>query len=186
MFDINVSVDNQLIVNILLHVTILFIFLYYFFFLIISKKGEEVLNSNLDSITRDNVPSILKEIDTMDTTKMINWDQLYKTCKTIHDNPNNVIDKRIIDNNEYYKRVGMWIGGSLLLLTIIVYCYFTFVKGQYIDIKTIIFENIITFMLIGAIEYVFFQQTASNYVPAYPTAIGGIVLERMKENIKKL
>ena len=41
-------------------------------------------------------------------------------------------------------------------------------------------------MLIGAIEYVFFQQTASNYIPAYPTSIGGIVLDRMKENVKTI
>lgn len=186
MFDISVTLDDQLVVNIFLHVTILFIFLYYFFFLIISKKGEEVLNNNLDGITRDKVPVLLKEIDDLDTQKMIDWDKFYKTCQEIHDNPNPIIDQKIKNNNEYYKSIGMWIGGSLLLLTIIVYCYYTFYKGSYIDIKTIIFENIITFMLIGAIEYVFFQQTASNYIPAYPTSIGGIVLDRMKENVKTI
>jgi hypothetical protein len=47
-------------------------------------------------------------------------------------------------------------------------------------------ENLTTFLLIGTIEYIFFTMTASKYIPAYPTSIGGIVLERIKTNIRTI
>jgi ankyrin repeat protein len=85
-------IDNQFILNIMIHVCILFIFLYTFFFLFISKKGEDVLNENIKSLSNDSVNEILKEIDEK-FGKNIDWKNLREKCLYIKNNPNNEINK---------------------------------------------------------------------------------------------
>ena len=182
---IDIVISSDLIVNIMIHVTILFIFLYFFFFLIISKKSEEVLNNSINSIADNNLPILLKDIDEKYGDK-INWNELKKNCQYIYDNPNPDITNHIDDNNNKYKKIGIYIGSGLLLLTICIYCYYVFYKKETINLSSIFLENGITFILIGVIEYIFFIKIASNYIPAYPTTIGGIVLERIKQNIKNV
>ena len=49
----------------------------------------------------------------------------------------------------------------------------------------IIKENIIIFISIGIIEFLFFTKVSSKYVPILPVQISTTVLERIKENIMK-
>ena len=86
------DIDNQLILNIIIHVCILFIFLYIFFFLFISKKGEYVLNKNIKDLSDNNVDDFLKEIDEK-YGKNIDWKSLREKSISIRDNPNNEINK---------------------------------------------------------------------------------------------
>lgn len=182
---IDIIISNDLIVNIMIHITILFIFLYFFFFLIISKKAETTLNKNIDNICDNNLPGLLKDLDEKYGNK-IDWKKLKENCQYIHDHTNDNITNHINDTNNKYKKIGIYIATGLLLLTILTFCYFVFYKKETIDIKSILIENGITFLLIGIIEYIFFMIIASNYIPAYPTKIGEITLERIKENIKNI
>jgi hypothetical protein len=182
---IDITISNDLIINILIHVTILFAFLYFFFFLFISKKAEEVLNNNISNICDDNLPDILSDLDSKYGDK-INWKELKEECQNIHDNPNQKINENIDQNNTYYKNLGIYISIGLFLITISYYIYVVYYQKETIAIKNILIENFFTFLLIGAIEYIFFVKTASNYIPCYPTSIGGIVLERIKQNIKNI
>lgn len=173
------DIDNQLILNIMIHVCILFIFLYIFFFLFISKKGEDVLNENIKNLSDNNVDDFLKEIDEK-YGKNIDWKSVREKSISIKDNPNNEINKSINDNNTHYKNIGIYI---IISLIIIIFIFYYFVRND-VNIYEIFKENLFTFILIGIIEYIFFQKVASNYIPAYPNNIGKIILERSKENIK--
>ena len=177
MFDI--IIDNDLVLNICIHVTILFTFLYIFFFSVISKTAEKVLNNQITTICNTTIPDTLASLDESKYGKFIHWDTLYDTCKDIHDHPNTEIDLRNEETNLYYKKLGLCIIIGLVLVCIGVYIHY----GGNVNLKGILIENFFTFLLIGIIEYIFFQKIGKNYVPAYPTAIGGIVLERIKENI---
>ena len=176
---LEIYIDNQLLLNIMVHVCILFIFLYFFFFLVISKKGENVLNENINSLCDNNVNDILKEIDEKYGDK-IKWNELRQKCVDVRDHPVEQINNHIEETNNYYKHIGIYIAISLILITIIFYFY----NKDDIDIGEILKENALTFLLIGLIEYIFFMYTASKYVPAYPTTIGTIILDRSKKNIR--
>jgi energy-coupling factor transporter transmembrane protein EcfT len=171
-------IDNQFILNIMIHVCILFIFLYIFFFLFISKKGEDVLNENIKSLSNDSVNEILKEIDEK-FGKNIDWKNLREKCLYIKNNPNNEINKSINDNNNYYKNIGMYI---IISLIIIIFIFYFSVRNN-VNIFEVLRENLLTFILIGLIEYIFFVNIASKYIPSYPATIETIILERSKENI---
>ena len=184
MFDIDITLDNDLIVSVFFHVTILFFILYFLFFKVISKKGETVLKNNIDNIS-DNIPTILDEINNEFKSK-INWKEVRENAVFIRDHPNPEIEKRIDENNDKYKKIGLYVGFGLILLTILVIIYYIFYKKEQVNIGYIIKESLFTFLLIGIIEFVFFTMTASQYVPAYPTSIGGIVLNQIQENIQKI
>jgi len=181
-----IDLKEDLIVDVFIHVTILFIFLYIFFYTVISKTGERVLNSNIKSIVDANVKSILQTIDDYDKKhgSKIDWEKVKKMAQDIKDHPDEKLNKEIEDSNNYYKRIGIIIIASMILLCIFLYCYFSY-KGVKIDIVHILKENAIVFLLIGIIEFIFFMLTGSNYIPSYPTAIGKIVLDRVKYNVNQ-
>jgi hypothetical protein len=182
---IDITVSNSFYINILIHCTILFIFLYFFFFFVISKKAEDILNQNIDNICDNNLPDILSYIDNNYGDK-IDWENLKKKCEDIYDNPNESINNNINNNNNKYRKIGIYIFISLIIILVLFYFYVVFYKKENINIKSILVENFFTFLLIGAIEYIFFIMVASKYIPAYPTVIGGVVLERIKKNIKEI
>ena len=181
------ELSDELVMDISIHVTILFIFLYFFFFGIISKTGEEVLNNNIVSICNKNLKPVLNEIDRFDQAhgRNIDWESIKQKFQYMKDHPDPAINKEIEESNNYYKKVGLIISGSLILLCICIYVYFTFYKKTSINIGYILKENLIVFLLIGLIEFIFFKMTASTYIPAYPTSIGKIVLDRCKDNLQK-
>ena len=180
------ELKEDLILDVCIHVTILFIFLYIFFYTVISKTGERVLNSNIKSIVDTNVKSVLQTIDDYDKKNgsKIDWEQVKKTAEDIKDRPDKKLNQEIEDSNNYYKRLGIIIASSMIMLCIFLYFYFSY-KGVNIDIVHILKENALVFVLIGTIEFVFFTLIGSTYIPAYPTSIGKIVLDRVKYNIKQ-
>ena len=187
MFDI--IIDENLIVNISMHITILFIFLYFFFFIIVSKKGEKFLNKNINDISTNTIPILLDKTNQLNKEyggTFVNWNKLYEISKKINKHDNISIDQKIKENNEYYKKLGFYILICLVTFVIGLYCYYTFYKKSTINIGNIISENILTFILIGTIEYVFFLMISSNYVTSYPTDNSTIILERIKYNLNKL
>lgn len=181
------SINDELILDATIHITILFTFLYFFFFNIISKTGEKVLESNIKDICNHNLKPLLKKIDDFDKQhgNNIDWNNVKVVCEYIRDNPDTYIDDRNKESNDHYKKLGIIIAGSLFLLCVVMYIYFVYYKGSNINIFQILKENALLFTLIGLIEFVFFKVTGSKYIPAYPTMIGKIVLERTKENINK-
>jgi len=188
MGSFDITIGNDLIVNVAIHCCILFIFLYFFFYFIISKKGEHSLELNISTICDNNMPIVLNVIDmaAIRVGHPIDWKETKIIAQHIMDDKNNTIEQRIYSRNEHYKWVGIWILISLVVCTFLLYMYQRVVVGASINLTRIFQENIATFLLIGMIEYIFFEVVASEYTPAYPSTIGQTVLERVKTNIKTL
>ena len=53
-------------------------------------------------------------------------------------------------------------------------------KGNFIDLKSILIENSILFLFIGAIEFLFFTFIVSKYVPASPAFMLSEAIDRIK------
>lgn len=180
---IDITISRNLVINILIHVFILFIFLYVFFFNFISKSEESAISDQVDNISNNKIPQILKNIDNMDKNKIINWSDIKKKAENVLNSTDQTVDKNIKDNNDSLKFIGIIIITSILLITITIYIYYTFILKKSVNLKKILLENATVFSLVGIIEYIFFQLTASKYVPVYSDTIGTTILESIKTNI---
>ena len=67
----------------------------------------------------------------------------------------------------------------LLVGMIIIYKYL----GYNLHLREIFIENIVIFAFVGLIEYLFFTQIASKYIPVTPDVAGTTILQRIDDNI---
>ena len=174
----------DILINVILHSFILFVFLSLFFFLYISKKEKEELDRQTDSIC-ERIPDILDTLKKEDKDKIIDWKNVRQKAIEEMDYDDLDIDDYIKTNNNEIKYVTIFIGGSILFLILLIYLYYAYLLKKDIDMSYIIKENIIIFISIGIIEFLFFTKVSSKYVPILPVQISTTVLERIKENIMK-
>lgn len=185
-YKINFSLD------IALHVLILFTFLTIFFFAYISKLEKENLNNITNDVVVNKTSSLLDGIDGWQT-KLNNWNDKFdinidwKVLDGIGDTlVQNSKDespeiKKNNDNLFKYSIIAIIIAFVLFIgITIFLKYYMKYD----IHIKHILIMNLIIFSITGGIEYLFFKNVASKYVPVTPDFTTNTVLDRIKYNIK--
>lgn len=171
--------------NIGLHVFILFTFLTIFFFAYISKLSKKSIQQAFSSIIDKQVAKLLTQVDHWDKKlKQVNvdWKEVDKLAKKIVANAQGELPE-IEKNNKRLKIVSLVMIVSLLALLIGMYVYFKFVKGYDVHLGRIFMENIVIFAFIGAIEFYFFKNIASKYVPVTPDFVATSILERVKDRV---
>lgn len=174
--------NNSIIINIIIHVLILFIFLSLFFFDYISNKEQDALNNQVDLLC-SKVPDILNLIKERDKNNFINWQVIkQKSIEELQKDDLN-IDEYIENNNKSIKYIALAIILSLFILVLCIYFYNNYLLDIKIDISYIIKENIVIFIFIGLIEFLFFKNIASKYSPVFPLEISNTILEKIKNNI---
>lgn len=173
---------SSLTINIIIHSLILFIFLSVFFFNYISKKEQESLNSQIDVLC-SKVPDILNNIKNRDKDNFINWKLVRQKAQEEIQNDDLNINEYIQDNNTNLKYISISIIVSLFLLVLCIYFYNNHILDKRIDMSYIIKENIVIFIFIGLIEFLFFKNVASKYIPIFPVEISNTILNRIKNNI---
>ena len=182
--------EANYIVNITLHVLILFTFLTIFFFVYASKLAKKSINKSLTSIVNDETKEFLNEIDEWDKKldpniyPSINWEEAYKLSQKLKESSQDE-NPEIVKNNYKLKLFGIAMIAGLLLLFIGLYLYYRFFLNLDVNLGHIFIENIVIFAFIGAIEAYFFINIASKYIPVTPDFVATTVLERIKNNIKK-
>jgi uncharacterized BrkB/YihY/UPF0761 family membrane protein len=181
------SINNELLqgkyfLNIALHVTILFTILGSLFIFYISNIASTELNNHL--------------IDIIDNYFNKNSDILTKYNKTIYNQYN--INNNTIDYN-YYKKIYSQpdltrtlvnqqvikniINVNILLVIITILFTITLLITKninYTEIKQLLFENIILFLIVGIIEFLFFTKIALKYVPAPPSLLLNSLITNLK------
>ena len=118
------------VLNILLHVTILFTFLTIFFFLYISKLEEKSINDEVNSLIKEQTASIISKIQTIENEigpATINWTAVSNLADKIEKESQGK-DPIIKKNNESLRKIGFGIIMSLIILIIGVYLYSIFYK----------------------------------------------------------
>ncbi len=173
----------NLIINVIVHSLILFIFLSTFFFLFISKKEKESLDYQVDNLCKNRIPEVLKIIDDNDKNRIINWNLISQKAQEEIKIDDLNIDNYIQTNNNTLVYISIIIGFSLLLLCILFYVYYKYILNEEVHLSYLIKENIVVFIFIGAIEFLFFKNIASKYIPIFPVEISATLLDRIKYNI---
>ena len=188
-----------LTINVVLHVLILFAFLTVLYFFIIaplekksfndeiSKEVKTNLTSQLDKMRKD-----LKKTNEVLDTEINNIVNFY--TETNEDgSPIYVIDELIEQASEESSEItehNRWITllatSIIIILTFGIIIYVNTLSGtccKKTNIGSIVKENIITFIFVGLVEYVFFTQVAFKYVPAPPSVLVTSLIDKFKETV---
>jgi hypothetical protein len=173
---------TNLFFSIILHVFLLFSFLSLFFWIVISKTESKSLYSELNS----NIDKSLKNIN---IDKFTEGTSIHNF---INDNKGSIkdyFDGYFSKENMTYERnnnqllITNIIIVSLIFITLVATIWVRYlICGKTINFLEIIGENILILVFVGAIEYYFFKQVASKFVPVEPSYLTEVV----KNKIDKL
>lgn len=90
-----------------------------------------------------------------------------------------------IYNNWLFKSMYIVIGGSIILITIVT-LLLIYQCNQCVPIKEIIVENILTFLFVGVIEYLFFTMIALKYIPVMPSLMADSFFADINKKLDEL
>lgn len=163
--------------NIMLHIFLLFIFLTFFFFIFSSKLEKNNINNYIGNIIDKNVSKILYNWKTK-SYKNINWKEIKKVATNIYNNSDNQIPL-IQHNNKKLLFISFIVIIILFFILISLYSYYTIIRGYDINIKHILLENVIIFILICVVEIIFFKFFISKYTSISPNYIVKTPLQKL-------
>lgn len=175
-------------INIGLHVFILLTFLTIFFIVFVSRLTKKHVNDAIESFVKNNSDTVLSTIDEWDkkfspTGKgNINWNKVDDMAKQIEDSskgPSPEIDRH---NKQVFQ--GSIIAVGVIFFTLVcVILYFKYYRKFSINMKGVLVENIIIFIFIGIIEFLFFYYISIKYIPVSPAFVGATVTNRVGQDL---
>ena len=181
------SINNELLqgkffLNIALHITFLFTILGSLFIIYISNIASTELNNHLidiiDNYFNKHSKSLTNYNQSFYNHYYINnnsidynyYNQIYSQPEITRTLVNHQVTKKIINVNIL-----------LVIITILLTIILLITKNiNYTDIKQLLFENIISFSIVGIIEFLFFTKIALKYVPAPPSLLLNSLITNLK------
>jgi len=173
----NLFINNtHLILDILIHVLILFVFLSIFFFMFVSKIEKKAFKDEMGGLIEKNITTVL---DTKRDTALPIINEIrpeINTVKQLYASP----DRYGQEVNTMIKRSCIFVAAILLaiILTILI-----FSKDGHLNIFGILRENIITFIFVGIVEYWFFTNIAIKFIPTTPSLMINTLYQSVDTNL---
>lgn len=161
------------IMNIGLHIIILFSFLTLFFFFFISKKEKQGVSDEVKSSVSEATVSILDKIHSNEKKYKIfnvDWEKVYKGADQMEQSSHNV-EQFIVNNNRKLKVISIGVIIGCFILLVAFFLYFRFYRKFKLPYGEIITSNVIAFTFVAGVEYLFFSYIASKYSPIFPSLI---------------
>jgi hypothetical protein len=165
-------------VNILVHVIILFSFLSLFFFMYISKVESAAFKNELGGLVSEKINELLD-----DNPELIEQLEPVKgniaSIASLYNSPSETTVQRNISLKFLSAFTVIALMGILLtiVLTLSLEC------GESVNLTHILIENVVIFICIGIVEYMFFTRVAIKYVPVVPSTMTNTLLQTFKDTI---
>ncbi len=160
--------DINLATNVLLHMTILFVFLGILFIVYISKIITQSFDNELTRSVDSTVTSTFASLDAnhqqyirslMQNVPLDNFKQFYKKP-----------DPTVAVNNSWlFTFIIVLCLVSILIMTVFLTTYKLSCNGDKLNLKVLLIENVAIFSLVGLIEFWFFINVAAKYIPFKPS-----------------
>ena len=173
------------IINNLFHVLILLTFLTIIFFTFISKKEEDTVSRELNSVINNQVPSMLDNLNDLDgkLNNSIKWENLSKVADKLDDKYKGD-DQSIKKHNDKLLQTSVILCSIVFIIIILLIIYYKVINNYNIGLLEILKENISVFFLVGIIELLFFINVALKYSPVKSSDMSNIIIDRIEYNIK--
>ncbi len=164
---------HNIIFSVIFHVFLLFTFLSIFFWTIISKSESKSLYNEID----EGINSVISEIQ---LPKDIYTEDSYKYLKSYFKGEDLTYSK----NNKTLFQYNITIIVLLLITFIAIYLVRKYIcKDFNMNLGEILLENIIVLIIVGGIEYYFFTQIASKYVPIVPSYMPNLLKDKLNKQL---
>jgi len=164
-------------INILTHCTFLLAIISSVFFFFTEKIMSNAINNNVQDLAIDNIDKLYYTASPEDQKKiqLILRQANLETVLNIYDTPTE--DRTI--NNSWIEKLN-YIIVTLLIVTIIIAVLISKGYCGNISIVEILSENLIIFMCIGVVEFLFFTKIIIKYIPAYPSTLSKVFVNALK------
>ena len=154
--------------SVYLHVFLLFCFLTIFFWTVISKTEAKSLNREITNGIGQGLKNVHISDKLFDKSEQEYMRQYYKGK-----------DSTVTRNNTHLLQFNI----AFIVMLLIGFLASIFVRyalcGKNINWFEVIGENIIILLLVGGIEYYFFMNIASKYVPVMPSYLPNVVKKKI-------
>lgn len=154
----------NLFFSVYLHIFLLFCFLTVFFWVVISKTEAQTINKEI-------VSGVNKNLQNVHISNQIFTESAANYVQKYYEGENSVVKR---NNNELFT-----FNIAFIVLLLIGFLTGIFVRyafcGKGINWTEVILENLIVLILVGGIEYYFFMNIASKYVPVLPSYLPNVV-----------
>jgi hypothetical protein len=175
------GVYTELVINVIIHMIILFIILSGLFWLFIANKSTEALTKEIN----ENVDRAFDKLNLSPADK-INIHKYVIVNKPLLD----ILEKQyrqpdpiVIKNNNWLKIFNIT-SLAILVVTLIVVLTVLFLScSMCIPIWHILKENLILFTFVGLIEGLFFYYIAMKYVPVTPSLAVNAFINRVNDKL---
>lgn len=168
-------------INIFLHVLILFTFLTVFFIMFVSKITKKAFENEVGHLIEKNLGKSIDDLTPekrqviSDILKFFPFDKFEKR----YSQPTEFIEER-----NYFIKLGAIITSIIGIIGIILILFvLKNTCGICVPMSHIITENLVTFLFIGIVEYLFFVNVAFKFVPAPPSLLVKTLISRFKETL---
>jgi hypothetical protein len=166
---------QNMIFNIGVQVTILFTILSIFFILVISKVSHKAINHEFVNLIDDKLTPKINEI-------FKEYPELYPLTSNLLSSKIFTDEDITVKYNNKWQYITMYMTiAFLILLTVLYPLILKYMCGTCIPIKDIIILNIIIFIFIGIVEYMFFTHIAMKFIPVKPSVITVSLLNDVKK-----
>ena len=196
------------ILNIFLHVTILFAFLnllfYYLIAPIATNAFKNEISHNIHNIIDKSIPDVidLRPFNTLaerksalnlllvnlpfyESLQLSNFDILFELLLS-EDLYNNFIKQYsspnplITAHNDYILNLGYYSSIFLFVVSFIFIFVIKFSCGNCINLTKLFIENIVTFAFVGFVEFWFFTTYAVKFIPSSPSLLVNSAIDNIK------
>lgn len=164
---------TTLFVSIILHVLILFFFLSVFFRMYISKLETQKFQYEINDIISNNLNNSLIQYDQNNNEQLKQFinkpdnQMVLSVLNTMYSNQDAVTQ----NNNDWVFKFNIVLGVLILTSFIITIGIIYLSCDKCVSLMNIILENIITFIFVGIIEFLFFTQIAFKFIPIPPSLL---------------
>ena len=164
-------------VNILTHCTFLLAIICSVFFLFTEKIMSNAINNQIEDLAVDSIDKFYAE-STPENQKAIQLGLQHAQLETVLNIYETPSEDRFINNAWVEKLIYVIVG--LLVFVVIVAIVISKANCGKISVVEILSENIIIFMFVGVVEFLFFTKIIIKYIPAYPSTLTNIFVEQLK------
>ena len=166
------------IADVLIHVIILFSFLSIFFFMYISKLESDAFKNELGDMISKQVNSLLDKNPDIKTTPEMSM-IIRRFMEKYNTETRGTLERNIMLKFLAVFTVLVLLGIVLtIVLTVSLECH------EKINITSIVLQNVVVFIFIGIVEYMFFTNVAAKYIPVMPSLMSTTILNTLKSEMK--
>ena len=173
----------RLVLNVLLHVFLLFLILRTFFYHVVREAEQAALQRQLRHSIQSTLGGALPKIDASLHGSL---------CEAIHRHRGTLdaLDRFYSRPSPVTHVYNAWLSTATLLvalalglLFVAVYTSLRLACGYEGELLPLIAQNVIIFLVVGALEFLFFRDVASQYIPVMPSYLYGEVVRSLQAKI---